>query len=428
MTRARGIVAGTLFALVLVLVVAMQYLDGPAQGVPGSAASPAPDGRKALALLLADVGFDAQPWRESPAALPRRPALLWLARPPRALDKGEQPTPARLRTPPAIGAHSLDHYRRFVESGGALLLPHTDDARTFLVNAFGDDVADAFATTEGLPGQVQQVRVATGEVLEIEAGDSAGFLESALPAEARVVATAERADGTETPIVVALAFGSGSIACAWTDGFLANETIGARDHAVLAVRLAEALAPGERVLFDEYALGLWSPSGVSSVALGPTLFLATAHALLLLLAIAWFHAAPRAFPRDPEPLDLASPLLRVRARAALLERAGRHDLLAALLRRGVASRLASGFATRARPEQSSGPAGRGEGADPLSDEAGRGPAPIGERELAEIAARTGADVDSVRELFASRDVGDAEGLDALACDLALLERKTRARR
>lgn len=452
MNRGRGIVAGALFALVLTLVVAMQFLEAPAQGVPGSTASSAPNGRKALARLLSDVGFDARPWSDVPAALPRRTALVWLAGPPRAHIEDPEPNDPRRTTPPAIGAHALEHYRRFVEDGGTLLLADGDDARAFLDDAFGEDLSEPFEAAETLADELWSVRVSTGEVLEIDAGSAETFVESALPLDARVVATARRGDGTEAPIAVALERGSGSVVLLWSDAFLANEAIGEHDHAVLAVRLAEVLAPSDGVLFDEYALGLWSPAGVSSVALGPTLFLATAHGLLLLLAFVWFHAAPRAFPRDPEPLDLASPLLRVRARASLLERARRHDLLAAMLRRGVATRLARGIGrpveradaraggrdaadARARLPRDLGAAGHaaeasgGAGVPPIdASTARRELAPVGERELAEIAARTGADLASVRELFVTRGVAAPADLEELARDLALLERAARARR
>ena len=121
--------------------------------------------------------------------------------------------------------------------------------------------------------------------------------------------------------------------------FLDNEVIGERDHALHLTRLVEELDLGGRLLFDEYALGLWDPDSAGGLALSKGVRGVSLHLLLLLLLVVWRAAWTREFPRDPQPLERVSPLARAEARAALLERAGRPDLAGDLLRRGVLNRL-----------------------------------------------------------------------------------------
>jgi hypothetical protein len=121
--------------------------------------------------------------------------------------------------------------------------------------------------------------------------------------------------------------GSGQLVLLGDDSFLANEKLRERDHALFAVRLAEEFARGGRILFDEYALGLWQPRTAITLLGSEHLLLATLQIVALLLLALWRSAWAREFPRDPRPLESASPLLRARALASLLARAGRTDVL-----------------------------------------------------------------------------------------------------
>src|SRR5262249_50557223 len=169
-TRFERAFAIGLGALLLALALAAQLLQ-PSQSTPaGSVSSSAPEGRRALLLLLRESGFRADAWNEAPGALPRGGALLWLARAPaRAGDGGGESKPAekqgeksaeeqgekpaaeerkvpRAPSPADTGLRADAHYRRFVEDGGVLVLPEGKVARAFLVDRLGfEDCGDVEA-------------------------------------------------------------------------------------------------------------------------------------------------------------------------------------------------------------------------------------------------------------------------------------------
>ena len=331
-------------ALLLGLALAAQLLQPSGSAEPGSAASAAPDGRRALLLLLRESGLRADAWDEAPAALPRGGALLWLARvPDRAgSEAGEDGKPA----PADVGLRADAHYRRFVEEGGVLLLPEGKEARKFLVERLGLEACGEVEARDdseaGLhsfrddpafrdePGGTLEVEVRKGGTLRLPGAGS--------KATARWVEEGTGA-GPGGALAVEVRIGRGRVVLLGDDGFLDNSRIGEHDHAPAALFLARELAPDRRVLFDEYALGLWRPHSPVAILASPGFFLATLHLLLLLALLVVASAWVREFPRDAPRTASLSPLERARSLAALLARAGRYGLLARLLREGIARRL-----------------------------------------------------------------------------------------
>jgi hypothetical protein len=332
----RGFAIG-LAALLLVLALLAQFLQSPPGSVAGSVASSKPDGRRALALLLRESGFRAEPWNDAPASLPRDGTLLWLAKPPsRAGAKTSSKEPAE-PSPAEEGLRSPEHYRRFVESGGTLLLPRSDAAREFLVDALGFTACGEAKPVPEPHAGVRAVRSERGESIEVDLHRGTLF---SPPDEGSTVRPLWSA--TEGPLVVEVPEARGKVVLVGDDSFLDNEHLGDRDAALLAVRLAEQFAPGKQVLFDEYALGLWAPRTPIGILVSPGFFLATLHLLLLLALLVLRSAWVREFPRDPATLESASPLLRARSLAALLERAGRSRLLGRWLEEGKARARGAG--------------------------------------------------------------------------------------
>jgi len=346
--RSRGerVFAIVLGVTLVALAIASQFLAPDSTAERGSAVSSQPHGRRALFLLLGELGFRAQAWSDPPGALPRREALLWLARAPEhptaekhtaeklADEKPAVEKSAKKRAPVDQGLRALSHYKRFVEDGGTLLLPQGDFSRSFLIDTLGfADCADVHASRVAKPG-VRRVHDDDGEELEVDV-KAGGVL--VLPDAGSRASVLWR--GGDEVLAMSVPAGKGRVVVLGDDGFLANEAIGEHDHALLAVRLAEALAPGKQILFDEYALGLEHPRTTVAILASPSLFLATLHVVVLLALLVLRSAWVREFPRDPAPLESASPLLRARTLGALLARAGRFDVLARSLRDGVASRL-----------------------------------------------------------------------------------------
>jgi hypothetical protein len=347
-SRGERLFAIVLGVTLLALALASQFLAPDSAGEQGSAVSSQPHGRRALLLLLGELGFQAQAWSDPPGALPRREALLWLARAP------EHPTtekPEAKPSPVDQGVRALTHYRRFVEEGGTLLLPQGDFSRSFLIDTLDfADCADVHASRVAKPG-VRRIHDDDGEELEIDVKEGGVLVLPDAGSRARVLWR-----GGDDVLAIAVPAGKGRVVLLGDDSFLANELIGERDHALFAVRLAEALAPGKQILFDEYALGLERPRTTVAILASPSLFLATLHLLLLLALLVLRSGWVREFPRDPAPFESASPLLRARTLGALLARAGRFDVLARILREGVARRLDRRSATVAARVRAAHPA------------------------------------------------------------------------
>jgi hypothetical protein len=328
-------VLGVLFAAGL----ALSMLGSSSDEVPGSAASSAAGGRRALLLVLEELGVPAEPWRGAPARLPRGEHLLWMARTPvlgEASEGGAAP----------VGGEELDprdprHLAGFVRQGGTLLLPATREGLTWLREQAGLPVP-AWPDL-ALPEGETLLRLDDGGelrlVMEAERSrevDRHGAEGAALDPAWRVLAALPGG----APFAAVCELEGGQVALIADDGFLRNGRLGEGDHGLLAATLVARLAPTGRVLFDEFALGRWLPMTRLELLATPGVRLAALHALLLGLVYLWHRCWPREFPRDGVAPAL-DPRQRAQARAALLERAGAHELLAEELRAGVLRRLAA---------------------------------------------------------------------------------------
>jgi hypothetical protein len=248
---------------------------------------------------------------------------------------------------------------------------------------------------------VRTLRTESGEELRADWPENASFRDLARNGRVQPLWTAPRSESeSDEVLAVIVPVGSGRLVLLGDDGFLDNAHLREQDHALLAVRLAEHLRPGGRLLFDEFALGLWQPHTATSLATSPQLFLITGHLLLLAILFVWTRAWVKTFPRDPPPLSRISPLARARSRAALCERARRYDLLAGMLRRGSLRRWASTVRLRVPRAESSTP-------ETMASEIGR------------IAERSGqsSSADRWRGIALRPRVASAADLEALSRDL-----------
>ncbi|HZO10200.1 MAG TPA: hypothetical protein VFC77_12525 [Myxococcota bacterium] len=378
--RLEKILAGAVLLLLVVLAVAAQILTPGEEPLAGSAASAAPEGRRALLLLLRDLGYPSEIWSEAPAMLPRGGGLLWMAQVPAkplALDDeepepdAEEPEPDVEETPPepdpepaaerapspaSLGLRASSHYRRFLEEGGTIVLRFDDEARKFLIEELGLAACEDVHASRVAAAGLRRVRDHRGENLEIEVEEGGVLLPppAGSSGEALWWGGAESAEG-EDVLATMVPVGSGQLVLLGDDACLSNERLREHDHALLAVRLTEHFARDGRILFDEYALGLWRPRTAITLLASPSLWLATAQVVALLFLALWSAAWVREFPRDPRALESASPLLRARALAALLARAGRFDVLGRFLQGGMLRSSARGSRKPAEPTAAPAP-------------------------------------------------------------------------
>jgi len=391
-------IAAALLVLLVALSLFLQTGARPGSGFPGSIGSAEDDGRRALALLLVRVGLRAEGWRQVPAALPAGRNAVWRA----DARLGDDDPRAAARALPDVGMHAPEYYADFLERGGTILVEGVSGL-DFLRDRLELEAAEGLeiATLDG--EGPREVRLRTGEILRVAANLAFEPLDPSSPA--RELAVVVGGEAGDVAFAIDIPVGAGR-AIAIADGRpFDNESIGALDHALLAVRLAEEVPPGGRVLLDEYALGLWEPSGPLAVAARPALLLFTVHALLLVLLWTWMRASPRAFPRDPEPLESFSPLLRARAQARLYERADRVALLVPAARAAAFDRMAASHRLPKRRE-------------------GREPGGPSAADVARLAAGLGPDLGArATEALLARRVATRADLERLAADLARLERE-----
>lgn len=306
-----------------------------------SVESVAPDGRRAAFALLEELGFEPRAWDERPGLLPAGRQVLWLPGVPidprEREDEGEREIAADSDALDRAQADSLRapaHYRRFLERGGRVVAPLSPEMLDFLRESMELDGLDGCKAEpfESAPGRV---RTAAGEELDLEL-DTPWHLTELDPGLARTELAAS-ADGV--PVALELPFGRGALVLLASDSFLDNSALRQSDNALFLVRLAEALAPEQGLLFDEHALGSWSESSALELAFSPDLRLATLHVLLIALLSTWALAWAREFPRDPAPFAVTSPLERARSVSALALRADRPGVLAHELVRGTLQRI-----------------------------------------------------------------------------------------
>ncbi len=376
-SNAKAWVGGGVVLLLIVVPIVLTTGARPGSKIQGSIGSAEDDGRRALALLLGRAGVAAEGWRQVPAALPQGAHGVWRAEDggrdggsvgpfgrakadedasnadksnadeSNADESNEDATsedkPASKESLknsglPTIGMHAPEHYTMFLEGGGTLFVEGRRG-----IEFLRDDLE--LESAEGLELAVidgdgpRQIRLASGELLEIETDLAFAPLDPSSTARDIAVVLDQEGAG-EKSYAIEVPVGAGrAIAIADPQAFL-NVAIGDLDHALLAVRLAEIVAPGGRLLLDEYSLGLWEPEGMVTVALRPNLALASLHIVLFALVWGWMRAVPRAFPRDPEPLDAFSPVLRARAQARMFERAHHAELLTPAARGASFDRIA----------------------------------------------------------------------------------------
>lgn len=397
----------------------------------GSIGSTDPEGRRAFALLLGRTGVSAEGWRQVPAALPRGAHGVWHAQGDgrdtdfvEMLDEDEpevdessedettgeesdSDTDSKDSGLPSVGMHAPEHYTMFLESGGTLFVEGRSGIDFLRDDLELEDAAGLELAVLEDDGP-RRIRLASGEVLEIDA--DLGFAPLDPSSSARDIAVViDPDDAGEMPYAIEIPVGAGRVIVIADPRPLDNVAIGEFDHALLAVRLAEIVPPGGRLLFDEYALGLWQPEGMVSVAMRPNVVLATLHAVLLVLVWSWMRAMPRAFPRDPEPLDSFSPVLRARAQARMFERARRPEMLAPAARAAGFDRIARILRLpKRRPNR--------DGAGPTRLEVDRLAAAIG-----------GEPGERATELLATREIVTRSDLERLAQDLARLDADVRRR-
>ena len=298
------LLAGAILVLIL-----LRLLPSASQAPDGSVFSSEPDGRRASILLLDELGFDARGWTRSPGHLPRGAALLILSAVPEtppayvsAVDPGAGEAMAprsarRLRDP--------RHYLRFVEEGGTLLVVASEELLEFLSETLGlEEVAQL--TWEEWPAEepVQNdeedaplaVALRSGERLDLSWRPRAHF--GALPTFSPFEAIA--ADDEGRNLCMRLRVGRGSIAVlAPDDDLFLNRAIGEGDNALLLVRLVEDLASGGEVLFDEYAIGGWTPDSPIDLALAAGSLGFSLHLILWASLALWVVAWTRSFPPRP---------------------------------------------------------------------------------------------------------------------------------
>ncbi|MEW6074482.1 MAG: hypothetical protein AB1726_18040 [Planctomycetota bacterium] len=302
------------------------------------------DGRHPAYLLLVSLGFRPERWTDAPGRLPAGAHLLLLpAAPPPPLGLADAPA----GDPAATGSRRRRdplHYRRFLEEGGALLSGLDEGRREFLADElFLAGVADLAVESSPAPDEAPARAVlATGEEIPLAPDLAERFAPATISSDFEVLA----ADEEGRPLAVERPVGRGRLVLLASDALLGRDEIGRAGHALLLVRLVEELAPGGRILFDDYALGDWRPDSPLALALAPGARAFTLHLLLLGLLAVWGAARPFPFPRDPEPLALVSPLTRVRAWAATLVRLRRWNLLGTLLVEGARRRPAGLAAAR----------------------------------------------------------------------------------
>ncbi|MCY2960246.1 MAG: hypothetical protein NTY35_08770 [Planctomycetota bacterium] len=401
-SRAPAWIGGTILGLMLVFVLFLQSGERAGSKVPGSIGSAEDGGRRALALLLGRVGVRAEGWRQVPAALPLGSHAVW-----RAAAKprdGEGPR-GKARVLPNVGMHAPEHYAEFVERGGTLIVEGADGL-TFLRDELEFEAAEGLAVTTLEGDGPRDVRLRSGETLRIDANLAFEPLDpSSVARELAVVV--DESGSEDLALAVEIPIGSGRAIVVADGRPFDNQHVGELDHALLAVRLAEEVPPGGRLLLDEYALGLWDASGPLTVATRPALALFTVNLLALVCLWTWMRATPRAFPRDPEPLESFSPLLRARAQARLFERAERVSLLAPAARGAAFDRLAARHEVGKRRE------GR-EAGGPTASDVSRLASALALRGGPELGARA-------TDLLQTRRIATRADLERLARDLARLE-------
>jgi len=322
---------------------ALMLLSGEEATTGLSVASTKDSGRRALFLVLQELGFEPSIWNQAPVALPVGEHTLWLSTPPLmgGPDEGEEESE---EDQPATGDSSESaerdladprhpwNYGLFVRGGGTLVVPARQKMLNWLRGSADLDVPLWHGLSRA--GQLNELTLDTDETLRVT-GSLVAVEEQGTAADWHDLAW----DGQGAGFAAWCEIGEGRVVLLAGDGFLSNAHLGDDQNALFAVRLLESIHRGGELLFDEYALGLWQPPSSVGLLAAPGLREVTLQVLLFVLCLLLFSSWSREFSRDPEALSM-NPRLRAKAGARLYERAGRYDLLARELRLGVLRRMA----------------------------------------------------------------------------------------
>lgn len=325
-----------LFALGALVRIALP--GGPRE--PNSFRSSGPEGALAAILLLEELGFAPERFTAAYARLPRGGGLLWLPEKPRLpahlFPRGEKEPQAPLG-PSWHDPRHPRHLGRFVRTGGVLVAPASDAARALVAAALDVDPGEL---PRGRAASAGAVRLESGERLRLAVARRLGVSAACDPDALDSPWSAWARDGAGEPVVLSRPFAEGLLVIVPDGGWFTNAQLAEADHALLFTRVVEQAYAGGALLFDESAAGGFQAPGPLALAFSPAVLGFTVHALLALALLTWRTAWPRAFPRDPEPLESTGALARARMQAALFMRADRCAALADALRDGVLVRLA----------------------------------------------------------------------------------------
>jgi hypothetical protein len=298
-----------LLALSLCLLILLFSGGGDGPGKPHSSTNRADEGWSAWRRTLVELGYPARTFEEPPGRA--RPGEMLLVLP---------GVPEQSEEQQALPDHERINYLRFVENGGALLMPADEAVLAFLDVELGLSIAGELELEESESVESWQAQLPTGEKLTLASGPAFAPLESAGAWREVVIGSHS---GEEGRVLVAETFiGSGRLVLVSDPALFENGRIQQLDHALYAVRLVELYAAGLPICFDEFSLGAWSPPGALSLAFRGANAWISLHLLALLILFVWMRAHVGPFARDPLPLARMSALERARSRARSLRRGG----------------------------------------------------------------------------------------------------------
>jgi len=258
MTRTSNALALILLGALLLIGFLLMLLPSGSARSAGSVRSTQEDGRRALYLLLEELGYQVAGWNQAPGDLPRGNEVLYLPETPETPGYGSRPGTSRLRDPL--------HYLRFVEEGGTLITPVDGDEHfEFLTEGLGlEPVRELMLDwSGGDDDRITHAILPSGERLKLEWKPSATFQPLPVASPVELLAMDDEGRG----LALRLAVGRGSVVLlAPADDWLNNNRIEDGDHAFFIVRLMEECASGGGILFDEYALGGWVPDSPIALA------------------------------------------------------------------------------------------------------------------------------------------------------------------
>lgn len=412
----KGLSIAVVASIALAIVVSYLLPEPEGGGLP-SVSSNRPEGRRALFLVLQRLGWTPEAWRKPPGALPHGAHALWCfsapgtgplaheddAAPGAGSESADEKT-ARGPSPARHGLHDRENYRAFVEGGGTIVLEWNQRTRDFLRDDVGLAGLAAFevknpsgATSSHL------VRTGDGKELAVPWRANATLPQAMCDSLALPLWTTAQADARPDVLAATIDVGAGRVVLLGDLSFTANEHLGEDQSAALALRLLDEQGEPQRILFDEYALGLWEPQTALGLAFSDARLWVTLHVCALLACLAWIAGWARAFPRDPPPLEVVSPLARARGLANVLARARRWSELARFARRGELERLRRRARLLRRRSDDGGEGGREALARDL--------------ELAAERLGRGGDVARWRAAFADRRITGEAQLSKLLAEL-----------